>query len=111
MDRLPGFADGIWRDPNGGYWLTFQTGRSGSLDDTLHPRPFLKRIVAALPRAAYVSDPSYGLLLRVDVTGDVVQSYHDPSAEVAGLASAVRHGDTLLMGTLVKNVIWQLPLE
>ena len=50
VDNLPGFPDGISSDGEGVYWIALYDLRSNVLDRYLHPRPWLKHLVARLPR-------------------------------------------------------------
>lgn len=51
-DNLPGFPDNITRSPRGDrFWLALFTARNAQLD-AMAGRPFLRKVVARLPRAA-----------------------------------------------------------
>jgi sugar lactone lactonase YvrE len=99
--NLPGYPDDVEAAGDGTYWLAIPTPRDGTLE-TLHARPGLKRLLGTLPRAALeqVSGDPYGLVLRLDEGGGIVDSLHDPDGRVFGVTSATPHDGALYLGSL-----------
>ncbi len=99
-DNLPGFADGIAADGEGTFWVAVFTVRD-TLMDGLHPWPFLKSVMARLPRSMWPKPKPYGLVLAFDEQGNVVRSLHDPGGErVRTITSVEPHDGALYLGNL-----------
>lgn len=100
-ENLVGYPDNIDRDPDGGYWVAIPSLRDSALE-RLHRRPWLKRQLGKLPEAvlAQVSGDPYGLVLKLDASGEVVDSLHDPTGGVHGVTSATPHDGALYLGSL-----------
>jgi sugar lactone lactonase YvrE len=103
--NLPGFPDNIDATAGdadrGGYWVAIPTHRDATLD-RIHEFPGLIRQLGKLPPAVLdvAATGSYGLLLRVDAEGEIVESLHDPTGRVFGITSATPHEGALYLGTL-----------
>lgn len=111
-DNLPGFPDGISTAPGGGFWVALYTVRNDLLDRWLHPRPWLKRLVARLPRRATAGAARYGLVLRLDAAGRIVRSLHDPGGRrFAAVTSVEQSGDALYLGSVEGSAIGRLRLR
>jgi len=107
-DNLPGFPDGVASDRQGTFWVALFTVRN-PIVDRLHPHPWAKRLLAALPRALWPRPAPYGLVLALDEEGRIVRSLHDPSGRVRGITSVEPHGGKLYFGNLDGDWlgIWQ----
>lgn len=100
IDNLPGFPDGISRGPRGTFWIALFTVRNPVMD-RLHPHPFLKARLAALPAGLWPKPVAYGLVLEVDASGRVLQSLHDSTGgHVAQVTSVEEVGGFLYLGNL-----------
>ena len=109
-DGLPGFPDGVAQSGRGTFWVALFTVRNPS-GDFLAPRPFLKRMVANLPRFLWPKPEPYGLVLELDEQGQVIRSLHDASgAYVEQVTSAHEHGDKLYLGHLHRDRITRVGL-
>ena len=100
--NLPGYPDNIDRVANGeGYWVAVPAPRDATLDG-LHQYPWLVRQLGKLPDRvlAGVDGDDYGLLLRLNEEGAVVDSHHDPTGGVFGVTSATPHEGGLYLGSL-----------
>jgi sugar lactone lactonase YvrE len=99
--NLPGYPDNVEAAEDGTHWLAVPTPRDETLDG-LHGRPWLKRQLGKLPTAAIqqIEGDPYGLVLRLDADGEVVESLHDPDAVVYGVTSATPHDGALYLGSL-----------
>lgn len=99
-DNLPGFPDGIAADHQGHFWLALPTLRNAVLD-RIHPYPWLKSLIAGLPKSWQPKPQRYGLVARLDEQGRVLESLHDPGgAQLWEITSVQPHGDAIYLGTL-----------
>jgi sugar lactone lactonase YvrE len=109
-DGLPGFPDGIAQSGRGTFWVAMFTVRN-SAGDYLAPRPFLKKMVANLPRFLWPKPDRYGLVLELDETGKVIRSLHDTTGGyVEQITSAHEQGGKLYLGHLHRDRITRIPL-
>ncbi|MFL1405126.1 SMP-30/gluconolactonase/LRE family protein [Marinobacter sp. M1N3S26] len=111
VDNLPGFPDGISRDPSGRFWVALATPRNATVD-RIHPTPWIKNVVAKLPDAIQPQAQRYGFALALDENGEILTSLHDPSGEhLQEITSVEVYGDDLYFGTLHNDRIGRLPLS
>lgn len=103
-DNLPGMPDGITRDPNGDYWLSMVVPRS-SYVDYVHARPRLKRMFSHLPRVLWGRMKHYGMVLRMNNSGEIVETLQDPSGRIWSVTNVVPWKNSLYLGTLRGNAI------
>jgi len=100
--NLPGYPDNVDRVADGeGYWVAAPTPRDAVLD-RVHRYPWLVRQLGKLPDSvlAQVDGEDYGLLLRLNEEGAVVDSHHDPTGGVFGVTSATPHEGAVYLGSL-----------
>ncbi len=108
LDNLPGFPDGLSRSVDGKIWVAFIAPRN-TLLDTLHPKPFLKNIIAGLPERLLPKDKPYGLIAAMNEAGQWLQSLHDPIGQVVpGISSVEAQGDTLWLGSLEGQALYSI---
>ncbi|MAM88393.1 MAG: gluconolactonase [unclassified Hahellaceae] len=105
-DRLPGFPDGISRGSDGRYWVALFAPRSAALDKT-HPYPFIKELIAALPKRLQPKATRHGAILALNEQGEVLENLQDPTGEHVWEITSVEEGEdgTLYLGTLTGNRI------
>ena len=99
--NLPGYPGSIDRVADGdGYWVAVPTPRDGTLD-RLHGYPWLVRQLGKLPDEvlARLDGDDYGLLLRLNEAGAIVDSHHDPTGGVSGVTSGTPHEGALYLGS------------
>ena len=112
LDHLPGFPDGVSSTERGTFWVAIHSLRSPLLDTVLHPRPWLKRNVAKLPRSWLQARSRYGLVLEISEGGTILRSLHDPTGErFAGVTSAEEHNGSLYLGTVEGKAIGRVELR
>lgn len=112
VEHLPGYPDGISLTDRGTFWVAIYDLRSRMLDRQVHPRPWLKRLIARLPRTLLSERPSYGLLVELDQTGAILRSFHDVDGMTArGITAVVEHEGVLFFAMLRRNAIGRLPLS
>jgi len=110
IDNLPGFPDGVSSDGHGTYWVALYSRRSEALDRRLHPRPWLKRLVASLSLLGRSGTKPYGLVLAMDGEGRIRRSLHDPDGErIAHITSVEPHEGRLYFGSVEGTSIGRLP--
>lgn len=109
--NLPGYPDNVDRGPDGDYWLAIPTRRDEAID-RLHGHPWLKRQFGKFPERVMgkLSGEPYGLVLRLDETGTITGSLHDPTGGIAGITSATPHDGALYLGTLFGEHVYRYPL-
>lgn len=112
-ENLPGYPDNVDRDPDGEhYWVAIPAQRDPALE-RLQRSAWLKRQLGKLPEAAIErlgGDP-YGLVLKLDADGSIVDSVHDPTGRVHGVTSATPHEGALYLGTLFGESVFRYPLD
>ena len=111
VDNLPGFPDGISGDGQGTYWLALYGPRSGFLDRVAHPRPWLKRLIARLPRGLQ-GGSAYGLVVALDADGRYLRSLHDPAGDRFAFVTSVEPRDgAIYLGSIEGETVGRLSLE
>nr|VFJ47297.1 MAG: gluconolactonase [Candidatus Kentron sp. DK] len=110
IDNLPGFPDGISGNRRGTFWLALIAPRK-AIVDRLHPKPFLKNLLAKLPESLLPKPQPYGLVLALDEQGEITRSLHDPSGGwVPGITSVEERGGYLYLGNLEQDWVGRLKL-
>jgi len=110
-DNLPGFPDGVSSNGQDTFWIAFYGLRDERLDRYVHPRPWLKRLVAVLPRTWLGGAGPYGLVIAADHAGRLSLSLHDPGGtRLSNITSAEEHEGTLYLGTVVGDGIGRYTL-
>lgn len=109
IENLPGIPDGLASDGSGTFYAAIPMLRS-ALGDTIYRRPALKDQLAKLlvwvgPRLlgdGPTHQTGLGVVLAIDESGRVTKTYLDPTGVVgAGITTAVPHGDSLWIGSLL----------
>ena len=105
IDNLPGLPNGISRRKDGSFWLGFTTERVAILD-TIHPYPWLKQLVLALPRWMQPPQKPYGIVMHLSQEGEILQSYYDTSGKFVSEASSIEEyeGELYLGGDLIDHI-------
>ncbi|WP_430460815.1 SMP-30/gluconolactonase/LRE family protein [Thalassolituus sp. LLYu03] len=108
LDKLPGMPDGIARAANGTYWVAMY-GLRPKIVDQFHDQPWVKNLLAKLPKEIAPVPKPYGLILQIDENGMILQSLHDQAAVAIGEVTSVQPEDNgLYLGTLHMGVIGKL---
>lgn len=112
MDNLPGFPDGLDRSTSGMYWVSMASPRKKMVDVIFHPRPWIKRILMYLPEILRPRPTRYGLIIRIDLGGQIVDSYHDTSGKtLCAITNVFQYENYLYLGSLMNDAvgIWEIP--
>jgi len=110
-DNLPGFPDNLAVDSAGRYWVAFPTLRNSQID-TMHPRPWLKELIAKMPEALRPKPREYGLALAFNEQGEVLASLHDTDGKhLQEITSVNPHNGILYFGSLHNDRIGRMPIE
>lgn len=110
LEGLPGYPDNLARDERGRLWVALFTVRNRLLD-RLHPHPWLKGRVAALPGFLQPDAARFGLVVSFDETGRILESLQDPGGRwIPNITSAVPYRDSVYLGTLETDWLGRLDL-
>ena len=111
IDNLPGFPDGISSNGRDRFWLALVTPRNGVLDRTL-PHPFVRKILARLPKFLQPAPARYSFVLGLDPQGRVVENLQNGSPDCfAQIANAVEHNGALYFGSIGEDTVARFPLK
>src|SRR5215467_9775928 len=112
IDNLPGFPDGISSNGRDRFWLSLVTPRQALFDRTLLPHPFLREIVARLPKFLQPAPQRYSFVLGLDLSGRVVENLQNGSPDCfAGIANAVEHNGKLYFGSIGEDTLGRFSLR
>ena len=82
IQNLPGFPDNINRNADGTFWVGLVSPRSPAVE-FLSGHPFLRKVVQRLPAFMRPKPLRYGLVVRIDEEGNVLETIQDPSGAYA----------------------------
>ncbi len=110
IDNLPGFPDGITSNGKDRFWLALVTPRDELLDKLL-PHPFLRKMVARLPKFLQPAPKRYSFVLGLDVNGRITDNLQDGSPNCfAEIANAVERNGSLYFGTIGESTVGRFRL-
>ena len=105
IDNLPGFPDGISSNGRDRFWLALVTPRSAVLDRTL-PHPFVRKILARLPKFLQPAPARYSFVLGLDQQGRVVENLQNGSPDCfAQIANVVERNNALYFGSIGEDTV------
>ncbi len=113
VDNLPGFPDGISSNGRDRFWLALVTPRDQLLDKLL-PHPFLRKVVARLPKFLQPAPKRYSFLLGLDVNGKVTDNLQNGSPDCyAQIANAFERQGSLYFGSIGESTVgrYHLPSQ
>jgi sugar lactone lactonase YvrE len=99
LEGLPGWPDGISLGPDGLFYLTLISPRTG-LHDFILPRPWTRKLTTKLPRSWWPKPVRGNQILALTPAGDIAEHWTDLTPSFSGIASVERRGDSLWLGTL-----------
>lgn len=110
IDRLPGFCDNVtWSASSRRFWIAIGAPRDATLD-AISPRPFLRKVVARLPRFLQPDPPPAGMAVAVSLGGQVLDVLMDPDGRYGPIASVIERGGALYLGTYSGRGVFRVPL-
>jgi sugar lactone lactonase YvrE len=109
IEGLPGTPDNLSVDDDGTFWA----GIAGLRDpkfEALAERPFVRRLMGALPVASLAPGGTHAFVIGMDSTGKVTHNLQDPDSRYSTTTSATRVGDQLYITGLNTDAIGVLEL-
>ncbi len=111
-DNLPGFPDGIDPSSDGGYWISMASPRKWLVDAVISPSAWLKKILMVAPEWMRPKPTLYGLIVKIDSNGNIVESLHNPSGEhLHTITNVVEFENHLYIGSLLNDCVGKLSLD
>lgn len=92
LENLPGFPDNINNAQDGSFWVGLVSPRNAIMDK-LSDHPFLRRVIMRLPESMKPAPTRYGMILRMDGNGLVLETLQDPVGNYALTTGAVTLSD------------------
>ena len=112
IDNLPGFPDGISSNGKDKFWLALVTPRQALFDETLLPHPFLRKVVARLPKFLQPAPKRYSFVLALDSQGKVIENLQNgPPDCFAQISNVVEHNGTLYFGSIGEDTVGRFQLR
>jgi hypothetical protein len=71
----------------------------------------LRKLTMRLPQFIRPAPIRYGLILEIAADGTPIRSLHDPTGEVAFVASVMEHGGSLYLGSYEEHSLVVVDLE
>lgn len=103
IENLPGFPDNLNHGLSNTFWVGIVSKRSALLDKILD-KPFLRKIVQRLPTAVRPKAQSYGLIVRFDGEGNIIETLQDASGSYELTTGAIEADDgTIFVTSLTEN--------
>ena len=100
IDNLPGFPDGLSSNGKDTFWLALVTPRDKLLDQLL-PHPFLRKVVARLPKVLQPAPKRYSFVLGLDPNGRVLEKSPGRSPDCyAEIANAIERNGAPYFGSI-----------
>ena len=82
VSNLPGFPVNLNRAGDNTFWLGLVSPRSAPVD-ALSGQPFLRKVVQRLPATIRPKPQRYGMVVRIDGEGRVIETLQDPAGDYA----------------------------
>lgn len=111
IDNLPGFPDGISSNGQDKFWLALVTPRQALFDKVL-PRPFLRKMIARMPKFLQPAPERYSFVVGIDPQGRIVENLQNGSSDCyAQIANVVEHDGKLYFGSIGEDTIGRFTLR
>jgi len=111
IDNLPGFPDGVASNGKDKFWLALAAPRNKLLDRIL-PYPFLRKVIARLPRFLQPAPQHYSFVIGLDSNGHVVENLQaPPPACYSEIANVIEHNGALYFGSIGEREIGKFALK
>lgn len=111
IDNLPGFPDGISSNGRDRFWLAMVAPRQAVFDRML-PYPFLRKVVARLPKFLQPAPERYSFVLGLDPQGRVIENLQNgPPDCYSEIANVVERNGTLYFGSIGEDTVGRFLLR
>ncbi|MEF2144253.1 MAG: SMP-30/gluconolactonase/LRE family protein [Desulfovibrionaceae bacterium] len=110
IDNLPGYPDNLSRTADG-FWLALVSRRDQLLDETLLPRPWLRRMVLRLPHALLPGPEPESVVMRLDGQGRVMACLSGSPESYGGVTSVLEHDGRLYLGSRMERGVGVLTVN
>ncbi|MCR9144029.1 MAG: SMP-30/gluconolactonase/LRE family protein [bacterium] len=108
IEGLSGYPDNLTRGLDGRYWIGFTKPRSKILEG-LSERPFLRSLIARLPRSLLPVPPPFGHIMAIDSDGRVIEVFQDPDPVYPDATGATETAAGLYVHSLHAKGLGWLP--
>ena len=109
-ENLPGFPDNVTFNGTDRFWVALYMPRDPLLDK-LAPIPFLRTVIARLPRSWLPAGGRQGFVIGLDLDGKVVEQYRFGGKGAYGpVTSAIERDGMLYLGSLDDTAIGRISL-
>ena len=109
IDALPGFPDNISFNGIDTFWVALPAIRQPVID-ALADKPFIRKLIGGLPAQLLTPKNSNGLILGLNLSGEVIHNFQDKQSPIVTLTSVNQWEKTLLIGSLNSDFIATLDL-
>lgn len=107
VKALPGFPDNVTYNGKGIYWIAIPDQRADKVFENLFPKPFLRSIVARLPK--FITNRNIpqkmGMVVGINEKGDVIHNLQHRKGDIHSITSAIEIDGKLYLGSLRMNKI------
>lgn len=111
IDNLPGFPDGISSNGQDKFWLALVTPRQALFDKVL-PHPFLRKMIARMPKFLQPAPERYSFVVGIDPQGRIVENLQNGSSDCyAQIANVVERDGKLYFGSIGEDTIGRFSLR
>ncbi|MDP3235072.1 MAG: SMP-30/gluconolactonase/LRE family protein [Myxococcales bacterium] len=109
---LPGFPDNVrFSKARGVFWVAIGSPRNALVDSLAHA-PFVRGLIAKLPKAVQPAPARHAFVAAFDLEGNVVDAlqYEAPDS-YSPIASALEHDGFLYLGSFAREGVARLKLD
>jgi sugar lactone lactonase YvrE len=110
IEGLPGAPDNLSVDAKGTFWLGIPGLRDPQFEK-LSDRPFIRRLMGAIPISALTPDRSYAFILGLDGQGNVTHNLQQAQSRFGATTGAMWHDNLLYIANLQTDAIGVLELR
>ncbi len=111
VDNLPGFPDNLSFNGHDRFWVALASPRNPQLDD-MAGKPWLRKVVARLPKFLQPGPVAHSIVLGFDVDGKLVANLQYKGSDAyAPITSVEEHGPWLYFGSLSAPSLARMPLS
>ncbi len=107
---LPGFPDNLSFNGKDRFWVAIPGLRTSGVE-ALSGQPFIRKVLAALPRKLLNPTERYGFVIALDLNGNVVANLQAPQGRLHSITSVNQVGNSLLLGSYIMQSVAILELQ